>query len=50
MPLAEAQALDKVIDDNDLSAGILRLGQGTDPIRLEYGGMEQSVPLVDCHI
>lgn len=50
VPLAEAQALDKVIDDNNLSTGILRLGEGTDPIRLEYGSVDQSVALVDCHI
>ena len=50
VPLVEAQALDKIIDDNNLNTGIIRIYGGTDPIRLEYGGMDQTVPLVDCHI
>lgn len=50
VPLAEAQALDKAIDDNNLATGILRNSGGSDPVRLEYGGMDQSVTLVDCHI
>ena len=41
-----AQDLDKAIDDNNLATGVLR-GNGT---RLEYGGMDQTVPFVDCHI
>ena len=41
-----AQDLDKAIDDNDLATGVIR-GSGT---RLEYGGMDQNIPLVDCHI
>jgi general secretion pathway protein G len=41
-----AQALDGVLDDNNLSTGKLR-GNG---LRLEYSGMDQSIPLNDCHI
>jgi len=41
-----AQALDNLMDDKNLATGNIR-GNGT---RLEYGGMDQSVPLVDCHI
>jgi type II secretion system protein G len=43
---ANAQALDNAIDDGNLLTGVIR-GDGT---RLEYGGMDQSIPLVDCHI
>ncbi|MBI3305786.1 type II secretion system protein [Candidatus Nomurabacteria bacterium] len=43
---ANAQALDKAMDNNNLSSGIMR-GDGN---RLEYGGMDQTVTLVDCHI
>jgi len=43
---ANAAALDKIMDDNNLATGIIR-GDGT---RLEYAGMDQSVPFVDCHI
>lgn len=41
-----AQDLDKATDDNNLATGVLR-GDGS---RLEYGGMDQAVPFVDCHI
>jgi len=43
---ANAVALDKVMDNNNLATGLIR-GDGN---RLEYGGMDQTVPLVDCHI
>ncbi len=43
---ANAEALDKFMDDGNLNTGIIR-GSGT---RLEYAGMDQSVPFVDCHI
>ena len=43
---ANAQALDKIMDNNNLATGII-YGDGS---RLEYGGMDQTVPLVDCHI
>ncbi len=48
VPLADAQALDKSIDDNNLSTGAVR-GSGN-PVRLEYGKVDQSIPFVDCHI
>ncbi len=41
-----AQALDSIIDDGNLSTGLLRGNGG----RLEYGGMDQNVPLNHCHI
>ena len=41
-----AQALDNVMDDKNLATGNIR-GDGN---RLEYGGMDQSVPFIDCHI
>lgn len=41
-----AQDLDKLLDDNNLATGIVR-GDGN---RLEYGGMDQTVPFIDCHI
>lgn len=50
VPDAEAQALDKAIDDNNLSTGMLRSGAISEGGRLEYGGMDQTVPFVDCHI
>ncbi|OGE80071.1 MAG: hypothetical protein A3A83_01955 [Candidatus Doudnabacteria bacterium RIFCSPLOWO2_01_FULL_48_57] len=50
VPLAEAQDLDKAIDDNNFSTGTIRAGGIADSVRLEYGGMDQSVPLIDCHI
>ena len=43
---ATALALDKAMDNGNLSTGVIR-GDGS---RLEYGGMDQTVPLVDCHI
>lgn len=43
---ANAEALDKLMDDGNLNTGIIR-GSGD---RLEYAGMDQSVPFVDCHI
>lgn len=44
---ANADALDKAMDNsNGLGAGVIAGSGG----RLEYGGMDQSVPFVDCHI
>jgi len=43
---ANADALDKLMDDSNPNTGVIR-GIGT---RLEYGGMDQTVPFVDCHI
>ncbi len=43
---ANAEALDRLIDDGNLNTGIMR-GSGT---RLAYAGMDQSVPFADCHI
>ena len=43
---ANAAALDKIMDDNDLATGIIR-GNET---RLEYAGMDQTVPFVHCDI
>jgi type II secretion system protein G len=41
-----AQNLDKLLDDNNLATGMLR-GDG---VRIEYMGMDQSVPFIHCHI
>lgn len=41
-----AATLDKLMDDGNLSTGTIR-GNGD---RLEYGGMDQSIPIIDCHI
>ena len=38
------QALDNVMDDGNLATGKLRGNTG----RLEYGGMDQSIPMTDC--
>lgn len=43
---ANAVALDKIMDDDNLATGIMR-GDGN---RLEYSGIDQSVSLIDCHI
>ena len=48
VPQAEGQALDKAIDDNNLLTGTVRSTDGG--ARIEYGGMDQTVPFVDCHI
>ena len=46
IPDAEAQALDKAIDDNNLSTGLISYcGAG----RIEYRAMDQTIPFVDCH-
>ncbi|PCI27274.1 hypothetical protein COB55_06080 [Candidatus Wolfebacteria bacterium] len=39
-----AQSIDDSMDDGNLATGIIR-GDGT---RLEYGGMDQTIPYVDC--
>lgn len=43
---ANAAAIDRAMDNNNLATGNIR-GDGN---RLEFGGMDQTVPLVDCHI
>ncbi len=44
IPLRDAQALDKLIDDNSLGTGMVRQTTGTDPIRVEWGGIDQNPP------
>lgn len=43
---ANYDAMEKVMDDGNAATGVLR-GNGS---RAEYGGMDQSIPFVDCHI
>lgn len=43
---ANADALDRLIDDGNTTTGLLRGGGD----RIDYAGMDQSVPFVDCHI
>lgn len=55
VPFAEAQALDQILDGSiNASSGILQYtdveAPGSGFYRLEYGGMDQSVPFVHCHI
>ncbi len=40
-----AQALDRMMDDGNLATGVIR-GDGN---RLEYGGMDQTLPSTHCH-
>jgi len=49
VPLKDAQALAAVMNNGNLNSGILGIYSGTDPVRLEYAGMDQSVPFVDTH-
>jgi len=48
VPATEAQMLDKIMDDNNGATGII-LYPSNEATRLEYKGMDQTIPLVDCH-
>ena len=43
--LADAQVLANLINNGSLSSGILRIWSGTDPVRLEWGGVDQNLPV-----
>lgn len=49
VPLKDAQALANAINNGSLTSGILIQSGGTDPVRLEWGGMDQNVTFVDTH-
>jgi prepilin-type N-terminal cleavage/methylation domain-containing protein len=44
--LENAQIMDKYLDDGNPATGIIRIRLADG--RLEYGGMDQSIPLIDC--
>lgn len=48
IPAADALALDRVIDDGVLTSGVFRMQQEAG--RGEYGGIDQTITLNDCHI
>jgi len=43
-----ATTLDKLMDDSNPTTGKIRYDDATN--RVEYSGMDQTVPFVDCHI
>ena len=45
VPLADAKALANLINNGNLNSGVLQIYNGTDPVRLEWGGVDQAMPV-----